>query len=176
MPTDVYGCNVMNTSKEPTYRLPLLETLRTYRAGWISSDISAGMAIAAVGLPSAIAYPAIAGLPPEVGLYASIMAVIGYAIFGPSQRLIMGPDAATMIMLAAVFATFPADAVGDRIVMASAIALMVDIFCILARLLRFDLLASFLSRPILIGFMTGYHGTAVDPGVRYPPYPPKPAP
>ena len=145
----------MNKPKDPIYRLPLVETLRTYRVGWLSSDILAGMAIAAVGLPSAIAYPAIAGLPPEVGLYASIMAVIGYAIFGPSQRLIMGPDASTMIMLAAVFAKFPADAVGDRIVLASAIALMVGVFCILARLLRFDLVASFLSRPILIGFMTG---------------------
>ena len=145
----------MNKPKDPIYRLPLVETLRTYRVGWLSSDILAGMAIAAVGLPSAIAYPAIAGLPPEVGLYASIMAVIGYAIFGPSQRLIMGPDASTMIMLAAVFAKLPADAVGDRIVMAPAIALMVGVFCILARLLRFDLVASFLSRPILIGFMTG---------------------
>jgi sulfate permease, SulP family len=146
---------IVNRSIQPTYLLPLAETIRNYRIGWFGSDISAGMAIAAVGLPSAIAYPAIAGLPPEVGLCASIMAVIGYSILGPSQRLIMGPDAAIMIMLSAVFAKLPSDAAGERIVMASAIALMVGVFCALARLLRFDLVASFLSRPILIGFMTG---------------------
>ncbi|MBX3584898.1 MAG: SulP family inorganic anion transporter [Rhizobiaceae bacterium] len=113
------------------------------------------MAIAAVGLPSAIAYPAIAGLPAEAGLYASILAVVGYGVFGPSRRLIMGPDAATMIMLAAVLAKLPSDAIAERITTASAIALVVGGFCLLARLLRLDMVASFLSRPILIGFMTG---------------------
>ena len=54
-------------------RIPILETLRSYRLGDLGSDASAGIAIAAVGLPSAIAYPAIAGLPPETGLYASIL-------------------------------------------------------------------------------------------------------
>ena len=145
----------MSNSPEGNHRLPLINTLRTYRLGWLTSDLSAGMAIAAVGLPSAIAYPAIAGLPPETGLYASILAVIGYAVFGPSKRLIMGPDAATMIMLAAVLAKLPAEAVSDRIVAASGIAMLVGFFCLLAKLLRFDLVASFLSRPILIGFMTG---------------------
>ena len=118
-------------------------------------DISAGLAIAAVGLPSAIAYPAIAGLPPEAGLYASILAVVGYALFGPSQRLIMGPDAATMIMLGAVLAGIPADQGPQRVMTASALALMVGGLCLLARVLRFDLVANFLSRPILTGFMTG---------------------
>jgi MFS superfamily sulfate permease-like transporter len=63
--------------------IPIVETLRTYKLANLGSDLSAGMAIAAVGLPSAIAYPAIAGLPPETGIYASIFAAIGYAIFGP---------------------------------------------------------------------------------------------
>lgn len=137
------------------HSLPIIATLRTYRAAWIGRDLSAGMAIAAVGLPSAIAYPAIAGLPPETGLYASIFAAIGYAIFGPSDRLITGPDAATMIMLAAVFARLGSDVAGDRMVLAAALAVLVGGYCILARLLRFDVVASFLSRPILTGFMTG---------------------
>jgi MFS superfamily sulfate permease-like transporter len=87
--------------------IALIQTLRSYQPGWLSRDLSAGLAIAAVGLPSAIAYPAIAGLPPETGLYASILALVGYALFGPSQKLIMGPDAATMIVLAAVLAYCP---------------------------------------------------------------------
>ena len=135
--------------------LPIIATLKGYRAAWAGRDLSAGMAIAAVGLPSAIAYPAIAGLPPETGLYASIFAAVGYAIVGPSDRLITGPDAATMIMLAAVFTRLGSDVAEDRVAIAAAIAVLVGCFCILARLLRFDLIASFLSRPILTGFMTG---------------------
>jgi sulfate permease, SulP family len=135
--------------------IALIQTLRSYQPGWLSRDLSAGLAIAAVGLPSAIAYPAIAGLPPETGLYASILALVGYALFGPSQKLIMGPDAATMIVLAAVLAELPPGAIPERIVLASALALMVGFLCLLARLLRIDVVASFLSRPILTGFMTG---------------------
>ena len=82
-------------------RVPLAPSLRGYRAAWLRSDVAAGLAIAAVGLPSAIAYPAIAGLPPETGLYASIAPLVAYAIFGPSRQLIVGPDAATMTVLAA---------------------------------------------------------------------------
>ena len=80
-------------------------SFRGYQAAWLRSDISAGLAIAAVGIPSAIAYPAIAGLPPETGIYASIASVIGYALFGPSRRLIVGPDAPTMAVLAGVIGT-----------------------------------------------------------------------
>ena len=83
--------------------LPLMSSLKGYRPEWLRYDITAGLAIAAVGLPSAIAYPALAGLPPEVGLYASILAVLGYALFGSSRQLIVGPDAGTVMMLGAAF-------------------------------------------------------------------------
>lgn len=136
-------------------QLPIIQSLKGYRASWLGKDVSAGFAIAAVGLPSAIAYPAIAGLPPEMGLYASIFAAIGYAIVGPSERIIIGPDAATMIMLAAVFATLGSAPPESRIVLAAAIAVMVGIYSLIARLLHLDLVANFLSRPILMGFMTG---------------------
>jgi sulfate permease, SulP family len=63
-------------------RFPLLASLQSYRPDWLLSDFSAGLAIAAVGLPSAIAYPAIAGLPPETGFYASIAPLVAYAVFG----------------------------------------------------------------------------------------------
>src|SRR5687768_3918840 len=83
--------------------LPLPARLKSYRPASLRYDMTAGLAIAAVGLPSAIAYPALAGLPPEVGLYASIMAVLGYALFGSSRQLITGPDAGTVMMLGAAF-------------------------------------------------------------------------
>ncbi|WP_083213790.1 MULTISPECIES: SulP family inorganic anion transporter [unclassified Ensifer] len=138
-------------------RLPLLANLEGYQATWLRNDISAGVAIAAVGLPSAIAYPAIAGLPPETGLYASITPLVAYALFGPSRQLIVGPDAATMTVLAAVLMTVfatPAQA-ADRVAAAALLALIVGILCLIARLVRLGVLATFLSRPILIGFFAG---------------------
>ncbi|MDE1991737.1 MAG: SulP family inorganic anion transporter [Rhizobiaceae bacterium] len=139
--------------------LPMLRGLSGFNRDWLRKDIPAGLSIAAVGLPSAIAYPAIAGLPPETGIYASIAAPIGYAIFGPSRRLVVGPDAATMSVLAAamgiIIAVEPASANVDRVAIAAALALGVGICCIAAKLLRLGVLASFLSRPILVGFFAG---------------------
>jgi len=137
----------------------MLRGLAGFNKNWLRSDIPAGLSIAAVGLPSAIAYPAIAGLPPETGIYASIVAPIAYAIFGPSRLLVVGPDAATRTVLAAAMATIlsaePATAHVDRVAIASALALGVGLFCIAARFLRLGVLASFLSRPILVGFFAG---------------------
>ncbi len=135
--------------------LPILTSLRGYRAGWLRHDITSGLAIAAVGLPSAIAYPALAGLPPEIGLYASMAAVLGYALFGSSRQLIVGPDAGTVMMLAAVFLSLGLTSTEDRIVVSAAIAILVGLLCFLASLLRLGFIANFLSRPILTGFMTG---------------------
>jgi len=132
--------------------------LAGFNRDWLKSDIPAGLSIAAVGLPSAIAYPAIAGLPPETGIYASIVGPIAYAIFGPSRLLVVGPDAGTMTVLAAaigiVIAADPS-AGTDRLAIASAIALGVGILCLVATALRLGVLASFLSRPILVGFFAG---------------------
>ncbi|TXR46316.1 SulP family inorganic anion transporter [Phyllobacterium endophyticum] len=139
--------------------IPGFRGMRGYQAGWLPNDISAGLAVAAVGLPSAIAYPAIVGLPLATGLYASIAAPIGYALFGPSRILIVGPDAATMTVLAAavtsILNSLPADAPVDRTTIASLIALCVGGICLAARLLRLGVVATFLSRPILVGFFAG---------------------
>jgi high affinity sulfate transporter 1 len=126
-----------------------------FRPAWIGSDVMAGLAIAAVAIPSAIAYPAIAGLPPEVGVYASIVPLVGYALFGPSNRLVVGPDAATMTVLAAVLATLPLASPADRVAAASMLALSVGLLCVIASWLRLGVVAAFLSRPILLGFISG---------------------
>ena len=137
----------------------MLTSLSGYQPGWVRSDVSAGLAVAAVGLPSAIAYPAIAGLPPETGIYASIAPLVAYAIFGPSRQLIVGPDAATMTVLAAVLvavtASVPAGLAVDRTAVAAILALGVGLFCLAAWVLRLGVLATFLSRPILTGFFIG---------------------
>src|SRR5687767_6948928 len=125
--------------------LSFAQGLRGYQLPWLRTDISAGLAIAAVGLPSAIAYPAIAGLPPETGLYASITPLVAYALFGPSRQLIVGPDAATMTVLAAAMAAvLVAAPEADRVAIAAAMALCVGALCLLARALHLGIIASFL--------------------------------
>jgi high affinity sulfate transporter 1 len=149
---------VTEVGKDDSKRAPLiLSSLRGYQAAWLGKDISAGLAVAAVGLPSAIAYPAIAGLPPETGLYASIAPLVAYAVFGPSRRLMVGPDAATMTVLAAVLASIMAQAPAgtDRVALAGLIAVTVGFICLAGRLMRLGVLATFLSRPILTGFFAG---------------------
>ena len=137
-------------------RFPLLQGFAGYKVQWLGRDAMAGLAIAAVAIPSAIAYPAIAGLPPEVGVYASIFPLIGYALLGPSHRLVVGPDAATMTVLAAILTGLVAQSpTADRVGIAALLALIVGGMCFLASALRLGVLAAFLSRPILIGFIGG---------------------
>lgn len=136
-------------------RWPVLRSLAGYRAGWLRGDVMAGLAVAAVSVPSALAYPAIAGLPPEVGLYSTILPLVAYAVFGPSRLLMVGPDAATMTVVAAVLATLPLADPGERVVAAALLAVGVGLLCLIARLLRLGVLAAFLSRPILVGFISG---------------------
>lgn len=142
-----------------TKPIAVLTSLQGYQRGWLRGDLAAGLAIAAVGLPSAIAYPAIAGLPQETGIYASIASAVGYAVFGPSRRLIVGPDAATIAVLAGVLATvvqaMPAGTEVDRAGLAALISIIVGLTSIAASMLKLGNLSSLLSRPILVGFFVG---------------------
>ena len=133
----------------------VLASLAGYRPAWVKGDVAAGLAIAAVGLPSAIAYPAIAGLPPQTGLYASIAPLVAYAVLGPSRQLIVGPDAATITVMAAVLAAVPNLAPADRPGVAALLALIVGLLYLGGRLLGLGVLSTFLSRPILVGFFAG---------------------
>lgn len=135
--------------------LPVFAQVRDYRADWLKSDIAAGLSVAAVSLPSAIAYPAIAGLPTEVGLFATIFALVGYALLGPSRQLMVGPDAATCIMLAGVLVSLGAGDVARRVELTILLSLTVGVLCIAAGVLRLGFLANFLSRPMLVGFLAG---------------------
>jgi high affinity sulfate transporter 1 len=138
-----------------TQFLPILDQLRTYKPAWLKADLAAGLSVAAVSLPSAIAYPAIAGLPTEVGIYATVFSLVGYALLGASRKLMIGPDTATCIMLASVLATLGATGADERVALTVALSLLVGIACALAGVLRLGFLANFLSRPMLVGFLAG---------------------
>lgn len=136
-------------------RLPLLAQVRGYQAAWLKADLAAGLSVAAVSLPSAIAYPAIAGLPTEVGLFATIFSMVGYALLGSSRQLMVGPDTATCLMLAGVLATLGATVEADRVNLTLSLTIAVGLLCLAAGALRLGFLANFLSRPMLAGFLAG---------------------
>jgi high affinity sulfate transporter 1 len=134
---------------------PGLAALRDYKLSYASADINAGLAVAAVAVPVSIAYAGLAGLRPETGLYSTFLPLLAYAAFGTSRQLIIGPDAATCAVIAAAVAPL---AVGDPAVYArlsATLALLTGLICIAASFLRFGMLADFLSRPILVGFLNG---------------------
>lgn len=125
-----------------------------YRADF-RHDLAAGVSVAAVAVPVGIANAQLAGFDPVVGLYASILPPVAYALFGTSRQLIVGPDTATSAMVAAALVPLAA---GDPALYGSlsvALALMTGLFCIGASFLRLGALADFLSRPILVGFLNG---------------------
>ncbi|MGO8738498.1 SulP family inorganic anion transporter [Rhodoblastus sp.] len=130
-------------------------TLRRYVRKDAKADLAAGLAVAAVAVPVGVAYAELAGFRPEIGLYSSILPLVAYAAFGSSRQLIVGPDAATCALVAAVVAPL---AHGDAALYASlsvTLALMTGVICIAASFLRLGVLADFLSRPILVGFLNG---------------------
>ena len=133
---------------------PLAWTLRGYRRSFLRGDAIGGVTVAALIVPLSIGYAQVAGLPPEVGLYASLVPLLAYAVFGSSRRLVVGPDAATAALVAAAILPL---AVGsdDRVRLASALALIVAAIFIAMRLASLGFLADFLSRPILVGYLTG---------------------
>src|SRR6185369_3979732 len=138
-----------------TQLLPILDQLRSYQPAWLKSDLAAGLSVAAVSLPSAVAYPAIAGLPTEVGLYATIFALVGYALLGSARQLMVGPDTAVCIMLASVLTALGASDQPQRVALTVELSIVVGVLCFAASLLRLGFIANFLSRPMLVGFLAG---------------------
>ena len=134
---------------------PGLSMLRGYRREWWRYDIGAGLSVAAVALPVAIAYAQLAGFPPVVGLYASMLPMVAYAIFGTSRQLIVNPDAATCAMVAAIVAPLAVGDAAHNTTHAISLAAIVGVACVLAGFLRLGFLADFLGKPVLVGFMNG---------------------
>ena len=134
---------------------PGLAALRHYKVADAPADINAGLAVAAVAVPVGIAYAALAGFGPEVGLYRSILPLIAYAIFGTSRQLIIGPDAATCAVIAAAVAPLAGGNAALYASLSATLALLTGLICIGASFLRLGVLADFLSRPILVGFLNG---------------------
>ena len=118
-------------------------------------DLVAGLSVAAVALPVAVAYAELAGFSPVVGLYSCILPLLAYAVFGTSRQLMVNPDAATCAMVAAAVAPLAAGNSETYWSLSVTLAFITGLFCIAASFLRLGALADFLSKPILIGFLNG---------------------
>jgi len=148
----------MSESTQPLlYRIaPGLQALARYNFGAdFRHDLLAGLSVAAVALPVAVAYAELAGFQPVMGLYSCILPMVAYAIFGTSRQLMVNPDAATCAMVAAAVAPLAGGNAELYWSLSVALAFFGGLFCILARFLKLGALADFLSKPILVGFLNG---------------------
>ena len=135
--------------------LPGLQVVRRYRAPWLTHDLAAGLVLAAVLVPVGIAYAVASGLPAITGLYATIVPLLAYAVFGPSRILVLGPDSSlAAIILGVVIAQSGGDP-ARAIALAGAMAIVSGAICILAGLMRLGFVTELLSKPIRYGYMNG---------------------
>jgi high affinity sulfate transporter 1 len=137
--------------------LPGLQALRSYRREWLAKDVIAGVVLTTLLVPQGMAYAELAGLPPITGLYTSIMCLLGYAVFGPSRILVLGPDSSLGPMIAATILPLMA-AQGDAkraVALASILAIMVAAIMILAAVAKVGFIADLISKPTMIGYMNG---------------------
>ncbi len=135
--------------------LPGLVTLRHYQASWLPRDLAAGLVLTTMLVPVGIAYAEASGVPGIYGLYATIIPLLAYALFGPSRILVLGPDSALAAPILAVVVQYAASDPQRAIAIASLMALVSGAVCMVAGLLRLGFITELLSKPIRYGYMNG---------------------
>jgi SulP family sulfate permease len=135
--------------------LPGVGLMRRYERGWLRGDVLAGVTVTAYLLPQVMAYAEVAGLPAVVGLWASVAALLVYAVFGSSPQLSVGPESTTALMTATALGGLAAGKPERYAALAAALAGLVGLFCLVAWAARLGFLADLLSRPVLVGYMSG---------------------
>lgn len=144
-----------DATKKESRRLPIFQGILPIDRAQIPLDIIAGITLAALAIPEVMGYTQIAGMPVVTGLYTLLIPMALFAIFGSSKHLVVGADSATAAIMAAGLAGMATTASSEYVALAGLLALMAAAFLILARLIKLGFLADFLSRTVLIGFLTG---------------------
>ncbi len=135
--------------------LPGLKVLQEYRGEWLRQDIVAGLVLTAVLVPVGMAYAEAAGLPPITGLYATLIPLTAYALFGPSRILVLGPDSSLAGIIAAVVLPLAAGDPARAIALAGMLAIFTGLICIAAGILKFGFITDLLSKPVRYGYVNG---------------------
>ena len=134
---------------------PITEWLPAYDRGWLRADAIAALTVWALLVPEAMAYASLAGVPPEYGLYAAPLALLGYAIFGTSKQLVVGPSSTVAIMSAATVALLAPVGSDEFIQLTILLALITGGVAVVLGVLRAGVIADFMSKPVLHGFIVG---------------------
>lgn len=135
--------------------IPILDWLPKYNRRWLKFDIIAGLTLAMFAIPDNMAYATLAGLPPEYGLYAGIMAPLGYFIFASSRQAVVGPSSSEALMVGSFLGLLAISSFTQYAALAGLTAILVGIIAIIAWVLRMGFLVNLISGPVLKGFLAG---------------------
>lgn len=158
----MFGCRARGLRQESTvmkqnlaHWLPGTAQFTGYQRSWLRGDVLAGVTVAAYLVPQVMAYATVAGLPPVAGLWAALVPMGVYALLGSSRQLSVGPESTTALMTATALAPLVVGDPARYAAMAAMLALLVGAICLVAGLCGLGFLADLLSRPVLVGYMTG---------------------
>jgi MFS superfamily sulfate permease-like transporter len=140
---------------------PIVQWLPRYQSAWLRPDLIAALTVWALLVPEAMACAGIAGVPPEYGLYAAPLALLGYAVFGTSRHLNVGPSSTVAALSFSVVVGLAAAGSDEFITLTVMLAIITGILLIIGGLLRLGVLADFFSKPVLDGFIVGLAITIV---------------
>jgi SulP family sulfate permease len=135
--------------------LPILDWAPAYRRGWVLPDVLAGLALWAVMVPEGMAYAGIVGVPPIMGLYTIVPALVAYALLGTSRQLVVGPDTATGLISAVTVGAIASQGTSEFNSLTSTLAVLIGFFFLCFGLMRMGWVASFISTPVMRGFIEG---------------------
>lgn len=141
--------------------LPGVRTARRYEAAWLIKDVTAGLVLTALLVPAGMGYAAAAGLPPVTGLYATVIPLLAYAVFGPSRILVLGPDSSLAPLIAATVLPLAAGDPEQAVRLASLLAIIAGVFCVVAGIARFGFITDVVSKPVRYGYMNGIALTVI---------------
>ena len=139
----------------PHRLLPILDWLPGYRGEWLLPDVFAGLALWAVMVPEGMAYAGIVGVPPIMGLYTIVPALIAYAVLGTSRQLVVGPDTATGLISALTVGAVATQGSADFNALTSTLAVLIGLLFLAFGLVRMGWVASFIPTPVMRGFIEG---------------------
>ncbi|WP_395022469.1 SulP family inorganic anion transporter [Dongia sp.] len=135
--------------------VPGLVTLRHYQADWLPRDLVAGLVLTTMLVPVGIAYAAASGVPGIYGLYATIVPLLAYALFGPSRILVLGPDSSLAALILGVVLPLSQGDPMRAVALAGGMAIVSGVICIIAGLAKLGFITELLSKPIRYGYMNG---------------------
>ena len=141
--------------------IPGIELVRSYERRWLRRDIVAGAVLTALLVPQGMAYAELAGLPPATGLYATMVPLLAYAVFGPSRILVLGPDSAVAPVIAAAVIPIAGANLDRRAELAAFLAILVGVLMIVGGLTGFAFITDLLSLPVRIGYLIGIAFTVI---------------